>query len=188
MDRITESMLEEFSSEHGVATLSESDRFEHFASYATVQRLHAETFDTSDIVLGHHEPGIDGIAIIVNGLLTPDVDAFLAIADTATALEVAFIFVQADKSRSFATGKMGNFIFAVRDFFKDAPQLPGSDRVKELAEVQRAIYGQSVKFKRANPSCYLFYVTTGQWTGDIQLEARRQAGIAELQADSIFSY
>lgn len=187
MDRITESMLEEFSSEHGVDSLEENDRFEHFASYATVQRLHAETFDTSDIVLGHHEPGIDGIAIIVNGLLATDVNGFLAIAEGAPSLDVVFIFVQADRSRSFETGKMGNFTFAVRDFFKSAPQLPRSERMTELAEVQAAIYGQSAKFKRANPSCYLFYVTTGQWTGDAQLEARRQAAIVELKAESIFS-
>lgn len=180
-------MLAEFSDEHGVATLDESARFEHFSSYATVQKLHAETFDTSDIVLGNHEMGIDAIAIVVNGVLVSDLDAFLAVATPASTLDVAFIFVQADRSRSFETGKMGNFIFAVRDFFKDTPQLPRTDRVKELAEVQAAIYGQSAKFKRANPGCYLFYVTTGQWSGEAQLEARRQAGIAELKAESIFS-
>ena len=186
MDRITESMLREFSAEHGVEALSESARFEHFTSYATVQRLHPETFDTSDIVLGNDEPGIDGIAIIVNGILVHDMDAFVAIAESAATLDVVFIFVQADRSRSFETAKMGNFTFAVRDFFKERPQLPQSQRLKELSELQSAIYGKSAKFKRANPSCYLFYVTSGQWTGDAQLEVRRQSAIAELKAENIF--
>lgn len=186
VDRITESMLREFSAEHGVEALSESARFEHFTSYATVQRLHPETFDTSDIVLGNDEPGIDGIAIIVNGILVHDMDAFVAIAESAATLDVVFIFVQADRSRSFETAKMGNFTFAVRDFFKERPQLPQSQRLKELSELQSAIYGKSAKFKRANPSCYLFYVTSGQWTGDAQLEVRRQSAIAELKAENIF--
>lgn len=100
MDRITESMLNEFSSESGISALGENDRFEHFASYATVQRLHAETFDTSDIVLGNSEPGIDAIAIIVNGLLVPDMDTFEAIVNSASSLDVVFIFVQIGVARS----------------------------------------------------------------------------------------
>ena len=187
MDRITESMLDEFSTEHGISSLDESIRFEHFTSYATIQRLHAETFDTGDVVLGSHEPGIDGIAIIVNSVLVSDIDTFTAISESASSLDVVFIFVQADRSRSFDSGKMGSFVYAVRDFFKDQPQLPRSDRLKELAVIQAAIYGQSAKFKRANPGCYLFYVTTGEWTGDVQLEARRQSGIADLRSESIFS-
>lgn len=180
-------MLSEFSAESNIAALDESIRFEHFVSYATVQRLHAETFDTDDIVLGNAEAGLDGIAIIVNGVLVPEMETFLSINDTASALDVIFIFIQADRSRSFETGKMGNFTFAVRDFFKDNPKLPGSERLKELRAIQAAIYKQSAKFKRANPACYLFYVTTGQWTEDTQLEARRQTGIAELRSENIFS-
>jgi hypothetical protein len=134
VDRITESMLNEFAGEHGVASLQENDRFEHFSCYATVKRLYPETFDTSDIVLGNHETGIDGIAIIVNGQLVTDMDDFLAISGIASTLDVVFVFVQADRSRSFETGKMGNFIFAVRDYFKETPQLPRSERLRARLE------------------------------------------------------
>src|ERR1700710_1639985 len=106
-----------------------SKQFEHFVSYATVQRLYGETFDTSDIVLGGDELGIDGVAIIVNGVLVPDIDSFNAVADAASSLDVAFIFIQADRSTSFETAKTGNIIFAVRDFFADSPQLPRTKRI-----------------------------------------------------------
>ncbi|HUC66909.1 MAG TPA: AIPR family protein, partial [Stellaceae bacterium] len=187
MDRITTSMLSEFAAENGLSSRQESDQFEHFASYATVQRLHPATFDTSDVVLGGQEPGIDGIAIVVNGVLVPDMDTFLAVSDATSTLDVIFVFVQADRSRSFETGKISNIVFAVRDFFKDSPQLPRTERLNELAAIQAAIYAQSAKFKRSNPSCFLFYVTTGEWTGDTQLDARRQSGVAELRSESIFS-
>lgn len=187
MDRITESMLTEFSSENAISSMDESVRFEHFAAYATVQRLYSETFDTSDVILGNHEPGIDGIAIIVNSVLVPDMETFEGVAEGATSLDVTFVFVQADRSRSFDSGKMGSFVYAVRDFFKDEPQLGRSERLNELAAIQAAIYGQSAKFKRANPACYLFYVTTGEWVAESQLEGRRQSGVADLRSESIFS-
>jgi len=110
MDRITAAMLAEFSQENDLANLSESARFEHFASYTVVQRFYGETFDTSDIVLGGDEPGIDAIAIIVNGVLITDLDTFTEIAEKAPNLDVIFIFIQADRARSFDTGKMGNFL------------------------------------------------------------------------------
>ena len=187
MDRITESMLTEFSSQTGITSLDESLRFEHFSCYATIQRLHSETFDTDDVVLNDSAMGIDGVAIIVNGVLCNDIDTFIAVNEMASSLDITFIFVQADRSRSFDTGKMGNFVYAVRDFFKNTPQLPRSQRLEELSLIQTEIYSRSAKFKRANPGCYLFYVTTGEWTSDPQLEARRQSGIADLRSESIFT-
>jgi hypothetical protein len=75
MDKITESLLNEFSQEHGLTLLSEGKRFEHFCSYSVVKREHSETFDTDELVVGDSgnstkdgsDTGIDGVAIIVNG-------------------------------------------------------------------------------------------------------------------------
>ena len=46
MDRITTSLLEEFSKAMGIEGLSEERRFEHFAAYLTTSRFISETFDT----------------------------------------------------------------------------------------------------------------------------------------------
>ena len=68
VDRITESLLNEFTTEYGLAALPEDTRFEHFAGYITVRRQHTETFDSADIATGSgNGTGIDAIAIIVNG-------------------------------------------------------------------------------------------------------------------------
>jgi hypothetical protein len=132
-------MVKGFVKENGLAALDPSKQFEHFVSYAIVQRLYDETFDTGDIVLGGDEFGIDGIAIIVNGVLISDIDDFSVINESAISLDVAFVFIQADQGKSFQTSKMGNFVVGVLDFFKDVPQLPQSDRVKDLAAVRAAI-------------------------------------------------
>jgi len=186
VDRITEAQMAEFATEYGLQSLKQSDQFEHYVCYVTIQSLYGETFDTGDVVLGGDELGIDGIAIIVNGVLVPDLDGFKAIADSAASLDVAFVFIQADRSQSFDTSKIGNIIFAVRDFFSENPKLPRTTRLTELAKITVAIYNQSPKFKRSNPSCHLFYATTGQWRGEQVLDERRKSGIAELQSESIF--
>jgi hypothetical protein len=118
MDRITKSLLDEFSREHGVAGLPEDKRFEHFACYLTVQRHHAETFDTEDIVTGAGgDTGIDGIAIIVNGSLVTDCETVAELADRNGFLDVLFVFIQAERSPSFETSKIGQFSYGVTDFF-----------------------------------------------------------------------
>jgi hypothetical protein len=187
MDRITASLLEEFSSEHSIMSLPEDKRFEHFASYVTVRRHYSETFDTSDIVTGSGgDSGIDAIAIIVNGSLVTDVEDFEDHANRTTSLDVIFIFVQAERSSSFDSSKIGQFQFGVFDFFKNDPVLPRNMAIKEAAAIMAAIYKRSSKFKRGNPVCRLFYVTTGRWQKDRTLEARRTAAISDLMSTGLF--
>ncbi|MFZ1942035.1 MAG: hypothetical protein WAU43_00355 [Acidobacteriaceae bacterium] len=73
MDKITKSLLDEFSSEHDLAALQQDEQFEHLAAFLTVHRHHGETFDTSEVVTGSgNDTGIDGIAVIVNGAIAAD--------------------------------------------------------------------------------------------------------------------
>jgi hypothetical protein len=147
----------------------------------------AKTFDTSEVVLGKNGGmGIDAIAIIVNGSLITDTDTFKEMADEASYLDVIFIFVQADRGSNFESGKMGNFGFAVADFFSNDPQIARSAELNEPASLMTSIYDRSSKFKRGNPACRLYYVTTGKWTTDNNLEARRKGIIGDLVALGVF--
>lgn len=184
MDRVSESLLNEFSTERGVAHLAEDKRFEHFVCFITVGRHYSESFDTEDILVGNAS-GIDGIAVIVNGTLITDVESLEEL-DSAGELDVTFVFVQADRAPSFDGAKIGSFAFAVADFFKEQATLPRNERVTAAAEVMSAVYTRSTKFKRGNPACRLYYATTGTWTGDQLLEARRKAAIDDLRATNLF--
>jgi len=184
MDRVSESMLTEFSSERGIAQLGEEKRFEHFVCFITVGQHYSEMFDTEDILVGK-ATGIDGIAIIINGILITDVDSLEEI-DSAGEFDVTFVFVQADSGPSFDAAKIGNFGFAVTDFFKDQPTLPRNEEVSAAAEIMSAVYKQSTKFKRGNPACRLYFATTGSWVGDLVLEGRRKAVIDDLTTTNLF--
>jgi len=187
MDRITQSLLSEFSTEHGIGSLPEDKQFEHFAGYITIRRQYSETFDTDDIVTGAGgDIGIDAIAVIVNGALMTDIESFQDQADHAGSLDVTFIFVQAERSASFDSAKIAQFAFGVMDFFKDRPALQQNVAVKEAASIMSAVYQRSSKFKHGNPACRLFYVTTGRWQRDPTLEARRTTAQADLNGTGLF--
>ena len=187
MDRITKSLLDEFSVEHGVDRLPEETQFEHFGCYLTVQRHHSETFDTADVQTGSGgDTGIDGIATIVNGTLVTDREMVAELADRNGYLDVLFLFIQAERSPGFETSKIGQFSYGVVDFFKDTPTLPRNDAIKQAADVMVAVYERSSKFKRGNPICRLYYVTTGKWTNDTQLEARRAAAVSDVAGLRLF--
>ena len=187
MDRITKSLLSEFIVEQSLTALPEDKQFEHFAAFLTIGRSLAESLDTSEVVIGTSgDTGIDSLAVIVNGSLVGDAAEIDEFAERNGYLDVAFIFVQAERSSSFETAKIGQFAFGVQDFFKDSPALPRSNEVTELGKIMSAIYKQSSKFKRGNPICRLYYVTTGTWTGDAALEVRRRAVVDDLNELRMF--
>lgn len=187
MDRITKSLLDEFSTEAAIAGLSEEDRFEHFATFLAVSRHLGETFDTRDVVTGAGgDTGIDAIAVIVNGAIVTDPELVEELAATNGYIDAAFLFIQAERSSGFDTSKIGQFGYRVADFFREKPTLPRNEAVQTAAEIMSAVYERSSKFKRGNPVCRLFYTTTGRWVGDKNLEARRQAVIDDLQQLGIF--
>lgn len=186
MDRVSESLLNEFSNERELAHLSEEKRFEHFACFITVGRHYSDTFDTEDIVVGSgNDTGIDGIGIIVNGNLITDVES-LEEADSIGELDVTFVFVQADRSPGFDAAKIGTFGYGVVDFFKEQPSLPRNEQVSAAAGIMVAIYARSSKFKRGNPVCRLYFATTGKWVGDQILDARLLAVKNDLEATNLF--
>jgi hypothetical protein len=187
MDKVTESLLSEFSREHSLESFKEDKQFEHFASYVVVRSEHTESFDTPDIVVGDDEStkggadiGIDGIAIIANGVLLTDVEELEELIERLGYLDVSFIFVQAETSSGFEGSKIGTFGFGVLDFFRDVPKLKRNAKVAAAAEIMQVIYAKSSKFRRGNPVCKMFYVTTGKWQDDHSLNARIESARTDL--------
>lgn len=187
MDPVTESLVAEFSKEHSLDQLKNDKQFEHFSSYVVVRGEHTESFDTNDIVVGDDEStkkgadiGIDGIAVIANGVLVTDAEELEELIDRVGYLDVSFIFVQAETSSNFEGSKIGTFGFGVMDFFRETPKLKRNEKVAAAAEIMQVIYSKSSKFRRGNPICKMFYVTTGRWTDDNNLNARIESAKTDL--------
>lgn len=187
MDRVTDSLLNEFSAEHGIAHLAEDKRFEYFAAFITTKKHYPQSFSTSDLVTGKgFDTGVDSIAIIVNGELITDVGEIRELANRTTDLDVTFIFVQAETSSSFEAAKIGTFGFGVADFFKEIPSLQRNDRIENAAEIQTEIYKLSSKFRRHLPLCRMYYVTTGTWVEQPSFTARIEGIKNDLKDTGLF--
>ena len=188
MDKITSGLLSEFSKEFGINELPEDKRFESFSTYLTVRRHYSEAFfDPTDLVIGNgNDTGFDALAIIVNNNLVSDIDTVRELAEINNYVEATFVFVQSERSSGFSTSKIGQFGFGVCDFFGEG-KLVRNDDVKENSEIMNEIFRLSGKFKKGNPSCYLYYVTTGKWLGDNDLEVRAEAVVGDLRSTGNFS-
>lgn len=187
MDRITKSLLDEFIQENGIQRLPEETAFEHFAGSLATQSHYAESVDTEDISVGAGgDCGIDCIAVIANGSLVTEPEEVEDLATTNSYLDVAFIFTQAERSTGFETAKIGQLAFGVRDFFSDKPQLVQNDRIKHYGRIAKEVFNRSKLFRKGNPQCVMYYVTTGKWTEDANLVTRREAARKDVDDLGLF--
>ena len=187
MDRVTKSLLVEFSNEHELTKLQQEAQFEHFAAYVTVRRHHhGETFPATEIHTGGGGTGIDAIAILVNGSLITDIDTLEDHADTSGHFDVTFVFVQANRGAAFEGAKISNFGFGVNDFFDTQPKLQRNPMISNAAAIMEELYNKGTKFDHGNPHCRLYYATTGTWSGSGDPEMRRVSVEDDLRATQMF--
>ena len=187
MDRITKSLLGEFVLENCLELLPEDKAFEHFCGYLLTSNHFSDDFSTDDISVGAGgDCGIDCIAIIVNGCLVTEPEEVNDLAEGNSYVDAAFIFVQAERSSSFEASKIGHFGFGVKDFFSATPSITQNDKVKLACRVANEIFSLSSRFRKGNPQCYLYYATTGRWSEDKDLCARRDAARRDLESLNIF--
>jgi len=187
VDRITKSLLNEFVQQNSLQTLPEDEAFEHFCGYLVTSRHYSESFSSDDIAVGAgSDCGIDCISVIVNGTLVTEPEEIADLAETNSYLDVTFVFTQAERSSSFEAAKIGHFGFGVCDFFSEKPQLPQNDRVKLYSRIAKEIFDRSRLFKKGNPQCLLYFVTTGRWTNDANLVTRRDAAKQDVEGLTLF--
>ena len=187
MDRITRSLLDKFVAENSLKRLPEDSAFEHFCGCITTASHHSESFATEDICVGAGgDCGIDCITILVNGCLVTDPDEIQDLEQANGYLDATFVFVQAGRSASFESAKIGQFGFGVGDFFSESPVMPRNENVELAARIVSAIFERSARFSKGNPQCFLYYATTGRWTDDESLSARRDAVVRDLDELNLF--
>lgn len=76
MNKIVESLLRDFKTEHGLnVTVSDDVAFEHFAANLTIGVLANGVLNTEDCVVGEDaQPGVDALGVIINGSFVRDLD------------------------------------------------------------------------------------------------------------------
>nr|AQS33889.1 hypothetical protein [uncultured archaeon] len=186
MDRITESLVDDYISSNDLSINKMEDKFEAFSCHSIISKEYEDTFEVEHVWLNDNSTGIDGIAIIVNGRLIENKDEIDDLIELNKHLEVLFVFIQAKTSANFDSKDIGNFFFSVSDFFEEKPKLIRSEKLKEKAEIMSYLYTKSALMTKGNPLCKLYYVTTGNWKEDQIINARIEVGKVELSQKSLF--
>jgi hypothetical protein len=180
-------MLRQYCESHGYTNLPEDRQFEFFVTHIVTNRLQIDAVDPSDVVsAGGGDTALDAICIVVNGSLVLELEQVEELAAQNNFLDVTFLFIQAERSPSFNGGKIGEIGFGVEEFFKERPTVPRNESVNQAAIIMRAIFDKGPLFKRGNPICQIFYATTGKWSNDTHLEARRAGVISSLEELGLF--
>ena len=186
MDRITKSLISELLETQELNTEGDSKDFEKLVNYCVVSNEYSKTFDINLMTIGDgSDTGIDGIAIIVNGQLIENKEEIDDLLVRNNSLDVSYLFMQAKTSSNFNSGDINTFIFGVKDFFSEAPQLFRNADVTKFAEISDYIYENAPHFKE-NPTIKLFYCTTGKWVDDQNLLAVINQGISDLEQLNLF--
>lgn len=187
MDKITKSLLDTFSNQYEIESLSESTRFEHFANFSVTSKLFRGSYELDDIHTGSGgDCAIDGLVLIVNGRIITDEDELRDVVDATSHLDADIIFVQSKTSSSFDGSSIGSFIHGVKDFLSDDPQLVQNDKISKMKEIWEAVISMSSYMINRRPICKLFYVCTGKWLDDQNLKAIINSGKSEIEAIGIF--
>ena len=187
MDRITQSLIENFLKTEEINESNQSTQFEMFCNYSIVSNEYNKTFDCKAINIGGgDDTGIDGIAIIVNGHLIEDIDEIEDLKNTNGYLEVTYLFIQAKTSANFNTSEMQTFYFGVKDFFSTTPGLRRNKDIEKFSELSNYILNNAT-YLRENPTCKLFYITTGRWNDtDLNLNTIKKSIILDLENLNLF--
>ncbi len=187
MDRVTKSLMDDFVQANGLVDIDEAQAFEHFAGSMVTSMHYSESFSSEDIhVGGGGDSSIDTIGIIVNGNLVTEPEEIEDLLDANSFLDVTFVIVQAERGTSFDSSKIGQFGYGVKDFFSDAPKLRHNDSLAIVSRIVSGIYQRSNSFRKGNPQCFLYYVTTGRWQEPAELVARKDAAVNDLEELNIF--
>lgn len=189
MDRITKGYMNSFSISQELKNITdESSLFELFSCYCVLSKEYTESFDLSDIVTsGGNDSGIDGIAIIANNVIIHSSEEFDDLVEqTHFITDLKFVFVQAKSSSSFNGGDIATFGFGVRDIFKDKPEMVQNPEIKDKSSIISHILSNMVCV-REKPKCILYYVTTGCWRNDQNLNSRIEGIKSDLIAENLFS-
>lgn len=187
MDKITNSLLEAFSKQNEINNLQESVRFEHFCNYSIISKLNRSSFDLDEVHTGSGgDCAIDGLIISINGKIISSIESFNDIVQSTSYLDVDITFIQSKTSSSFDGAQIGNFIYGIKDFLSDAPQLVQNESIKDFKEIWENILTRSDLMINRRPNARLYYVTTGRWVNDANLVAIIKNGEYEIEAIGIF--
>ncbi|WP_320174088.1 AIPR family protein [Maridesulfovibrio sp.] len=142
---IIRAKLAKFKNQYEYENLSDPDSFELFVNYQILHQQQPDAFwgnsDTLEVVStgGHNDLSIDGVAVIVNGIIVKSKEDIDVICGRSHKIDIDFIFIQSKLKSRYDMGEFNNFQSGVKDFLSEEHNLPSNDKIKHLLELKEYV-------------------------------------------------
>ncbi|CUW04930.1 hypothetical protein EFN05_00240 [Propionibacterium freudenreichii] len=187
MDRVTQSILTEFSENQNLANDPQEKQFELLACYSLLHKFCNEEFPPLDFVIGAGgDLGVDAAAIQINGDLYFDSQDVEQALQGAAECKVNIVIVQAKRSAHFESAVISDLSDNLCTLFKG--KNAGVHSNPDIVEFKKSLDAvfDVIKKLRPMPHLYVYYVTTGIVGSDF-LDEKRKAACARLSETNFFS-
>lgn len=188
MDIITTNFIKEFISNKNIKKSKIEDQFELFANYCVVNKEYdSNSFNIKNTLTGQNTQGIDGIIVIVNNKICESCKEIEDLIELNRYLNVDFIFVQSKISSKFDGPEISSYFGWIKEFFSsEAEKVFKSNEMKNFIAMKDLIYSNSSFMKDRSPLCSVYFVSTGKWVDDSNLEIIVDRNKKELDDTNLF--
>ncbi|EGI76482.1 AIPR family protein [Hylemonella gracilis] len=162
MHRIVKAHLESFVSSFSLEADDEAKQFEKFAAYSVISSRFSGSFDLDDVVTGDGDEGIDGVAIVIDEVITASTeDAGSVFVAPRRNHDVDMVFIQAKRSEAFDLGDFLKFKEGILRFATANPYTATDEVLVEARGMFDVVLNQVPKLRNGRPSLIARFVATG---------------------------
>lgn len=190
-NRMLQNQLEAYLDDFGIQESNLATAFEHFCNYCIFslndpEAYHTDTLFHESVHTGNGgDYAIDGIMILINGEPVTTIEEAEEAIKLRKRFTANFYFVQAKTSSNFDSGDMLKVGYGVKSFFEDV-KLNSNPEINNYKLVADYIFKNSINFLE-NPTCGIYYVTTGKWVNDVNLVKLVKDQVSFLDSLNYFS-
>ena len=182
MNPVVRAQLKAFVRANPKPQAKESELFEIFSIFAICNGYLTDNIDPFTVHLEGTDFGIDGVAIMVQGILCQNTDETAAALENGKNHEVEFNLFQAKTSESIDYGDLSKFFDGAYNFFT-GKFVDASDQLMDLMAAKDFIYQAALK---RNPKLRLFFVSTGSGEISKPIQQLIDSSNSRFQGLSIF--
>lgn len=187
MHRIVKAHLESFAESFGLGADTEAVQFEKFATYCVISNRFSGPFDLDDVSTGSGDEGIDGVAIVIEEVVTTSVEDTQAIFSTPSRNhDVDILYIQAKRSDSFDLGDFLKFKEGILRFATQSPYKVGDEVLSEARKMFDLVLNEVPKVRNGKPSLTARFVTTGLYQKPAALETALNDFLVQLKEVGLF--
>jgi len=170
LEPIIAAKLKSFQESFELENIQAGIAFGRFVNHSILSSHQPDAFSADSELLekicvdGEWDTGIDGLAVLLNGLVVKDHSDIESMMTQFRYVNVEFVFIQSKYKPGFDSAEFLKFIAGVRDFLSIDPKLPQNDKIKEALELKKYILSDKFVSKwDNNPFVRLYYVAMGRW-------------------------